>query len=238
MSFDSIPGRMENVPATILNLLGFVPPDGIPEALKLGTSYQGSQVVCCMIDNFGLFEIVTYKPEFLVVLFDTLLMLDTTQAWSNSVFTEIMTGSLSNSEFNLFHFLEANGNKTCVIGRSVLTTQVTGSDSVFSVKNDMEGYIQAIKSLNRFDLLFLTFSDFDELHQQFKERLPPRNLVQKILTRTSNWLKVFHKNAKPDTVFFIIGNHGLRDVDFGYTGEERRKQRASCPVGILAKKSE
>ena len=163
-------------------------------------------------------------------------MLDTEHAWADSVFKEVMTGSLTNQDFNLFEFLENNQKTTSVIGRPSLPTQVTGSPKVFPVKNDMDGYIQAIKCLNRYDLLFLTFSDFDELHQQFKDRLPPQNLVQKVLTRTSNWLKVFHKNAKMDTVFLIIGNHGVRDIDFGYTGEDREKQRANCPVGILAKK--
>jgi len=186
-----------------------------------------------MLDNFGLFEIVTYKPEFLVVLFDTLLMLDTKQPWADSVFREIMNGSLVNQEFNLFTFLEKIGKKTCIIGQKQISAQVTGNSSVFPVKNDMEGYIQAIKCLNRFDLLFLTFSDFDALHQQFKDRLPPKNLVQKILTRTSNWLKVFHKNAKSDTIFLILGNHGVREVDFGYTGEEWEKKHASCPVALI-----
>jgi len=189
-----------------------------------------------MLDNFGLFEIVTYKPEFLVVLFDTLLMLDTEQPWADSVFKEVMTGSHTNPNFNLFAYLETNGKTTCIIGPQLITTQVSGSGAVFPVSSDMDGYIQAIKSLNRFDLLFLTFSDFDALHQQFKDRLPPQNLVQKILTRTSNWLKVFHMNAKLDTVFLILGNHGTRDIDFGYTGEAREKKHASCPVGILAKK--
>lgn len=236
MSFDSIPGRMENIPATILRLFGHVPPDTIPPAVPLGKPYQGSQVVCCVLDNFGLFEIVTYKPEFLVVLFDTLLMLDTAEPWSNSVFKEIMTGSLTNQEFNLFSYLEQIDKQTCAIGREPLMAQITGIRSIFPVKDDMEGYIQAIKCLNRHDFLFLTFSDFDELHQQFKDRLPPTNLVQKVLTRTSNWLKIFHKNAKEDTIFLILGNHGAGEVDFGYSGEELKKKHASCPVGILARK--
>ena len=237
LSFDSIPGLMMNVPATILRLLGFTPPESIPPAGPLGKPYNGSQVVCCMLDNFGLFEIITYKPEFLVILFDTLLMLDTTPPWADTVFQEAIKGSLTYQIFNLFNFLEEDGEPTCVIGRESITNQVTKGRSVFSVKNDMEGYIQAIKSLNRFNLLFLTFSDFDDLHKQYIGRLPPRNLVQKVLTRTSNWLKIFHKNAKPDTVFLILGNHGARDVDFGYQGEELEKKRASCPVGILARKS-
>ncbi len=236
MSFDAIPGRMENVPATILRLLGNVPPDSIPPAVPLGKLYQGNQVVCCMVDNFGLFEIITYKPEFLLILFDTLLMLDTKYPWTHSVFKEIMSGSLSNPKFNLFAYLEQLGKQTCVIGRPQIIEQVDGSKSIFPVKDDMDGYIQAIKCLNRFDLLFLIFSDFDELHQQFQDRLPPKNLIQKVLTRTSNWLKIFHKNALGNTVFLMIGNHGAQEVDFGYTGEELAKKHASCPVGILAKK--
>lgn len=236
LSFDAIPGRMANVPATILRLLGLVPPDTIPPSVPLGKLYQGNQVVCCMLDNFGLFEIITYKPEFLVVLFDTLLMLDTEQPWTHSVLKEIMSGSLSNPNFNLFAYLEQLEKQTCVIGRQQITDQVNGIHSIFPVKNDMDGYIQAIKCLNRFDLLFLVFSDFDELHQQFKDRLPPTNLIQKVLTRTSNWLKIFHKNARANTVFLMLGNHGAREVDFGYSGEELEKKHASCPVGILAKK--
>ena len=64
MSNDELPtftGTSEQIPSTILKLLGLSPPDDIPPPIEGISIDSVDQVVLVILDNFGLFEITMYN---------------------------------------------------------------------------------------------------------------------------------------------------------------------------------
>ena len=71
---------LNQMPATILKLLGIDPPlDTIPIPVnEIIDQYQGvDRISINLIDNFGLFELTYHKPQFLISNSEVMLLLST-----------------------------------------------------------------------------------------------------------------------------------------------------------------
>ena len=228
---------MENVPATVLKLLGFTPPSSIPSAVSLENTYRGSQVVCCMIDNFGLFEAVVYKPEALIKNMEALALLETTDPYALPLIKRLLKGH--RTDFHLLRHVKNNGKTTKVICREEDMVHCD-FDPSYTVRprDDMATYIEATKHIFKTELLYLHFLDFESLYAQYGHRTPPKTLLEKIVRRTDNWIKVLLKQARVGTLFIVIGNHGRHPIPLNYEGKLAEWRKANAPIAIMFQKRE
>ncbi len=79
MSFPQIRINAMEFPSTILGFLNLEIPELLfPPNQELLAKFNAKAVVMVVIDNFGLFEAVVYKPEALIKNMEALVLLETT----------------------------------------------------------------------------------------------------------------------------------------------------------------
>ncbi len=113
-----------------------------------------------------------------------------------------------------------------------------GFDSVYTVnpRDDMATFVESTKKVFRSELLFMHFLDFESLYAQYGHRTPPKTLLEKIVRRTDNWIKVLYRQARDDTLFMIIGNHGRHPIPLNYEGKLAEWRKANSPIAIVLQK--
>ena len=111
-------------------------------------------------------------------------------------------------------------------------------DPAYTVRprDDMGTYIEATKHIFKNDLLYLHFLDFESLYAQYGHRTPPKTLLEKIVRRTDNWIKVLLKQARVGTLFIVVGNHGRHPVPLDYEGKLAEWRKANSPIAMMFQK--
>ncbi|MBS7250739.1 MAG: hypothetical protein KIH08_09165, partial [Candidatus Freyarchaeota archaeon] len=199
-------GRMNQVPATLLNLLGIQPPSRIPPKIEgIPNILRSNHLIFAIFDNFGLLECTYYQPKFLIGKSEAILMLETENPYTPHVLKEIIHGN-PDADFNLLTFMAEHGRKVTMIARPEDLEGVKGVETRPS-DSDNRTYIETVKILNRTDFLWIHFIDFETLYKQYSFR-PPKEITQKLISRTDKWLKVLHKQATPGTLLAVLGTHG------------------------------
>ncbi|TFG05493.1 MAG: hypothetical protein EU536_01955 [Promethearchaeota archaeon] len=241
MSDDELPtfgGTIGQIPATIIELYGLTPPEIIPKGIEQLNLEPVSQVVLVILDNFGLFEITVYKPEFVIRESKYLLLLETTNPYTEDILQSLIHANFSSQEFHLLEFLQNGGKTTTMIGQESDLKTFAGPAEKVITTGDMTTWVQGSKLLNRADFLSLHFLDFENLYKrslQFK-RTPPENLISRLILRTSKWLTGMFKQLRKNSVMFILGTHGRTKIEMSYTGKFAEWRKASLPIGVLMTK--
>jgi hypothetical protein len=238
MSFPQVRTTALEFPATVLRLLGIEVPDGLfgpnEELLK---KFNPKSVVIIMIDNFGLFEAVVYKPEALIKNMEALALLETNDPYAMPLIKRLLKGH--RTDFHLIQYAKDYGKVTRVICREEDTGHCE-FDPSYTVRprDDMATYIEATKHIFKSELLYLHFLDFESLYAQYGHRTPPKTLLEKIVRRTDNWIKVLLRQARVGTLFIVIGNHGRHPVPLNYEGKLAEWRKANSPIAIMFQKRE
>ncbi|MHA1651241.1 MAG: hypothetical protein ACTSYB_13695 [Candidatus Helarchaeota archaeon] len=243
MSDDELPtftGTMEQVPATIIKILGLTPPTTIPEAIEGLELEPVDQILLVILDNFGLFEITVHHNEskFIIQESQYLLLLETSNPYTLAILQTLIHGDLSSKEFHLMNFLQNHGKTCTMIGQRSDIEVFAGQAKKIPTSGDMTTWVQASKLLNRVNFLSLHFLDFENLYKrsiQFK-RTPPENLISRLILRTSKWLTGMFKQLRRNSVMFILGTHGRTKIEMGYSGKFAEWRKASLPIGVLMRK--
>lgn len=226
--------KMTAIPATVLRLLKVKLPASIPPPID-GLTFDVDRVLLVMLDNFGLFEYTYYKPEFMIQAFDALVLLETQNPYTMSVLFQVFYGAEQDRGFHLPSFLSANGKTVRLVGRQDdLNVMARHSQSLPCTK-DMDVYINAVKSLNRCDFLWLHFVDFETLYRQYAFQ-PPAETLKQLIRRTDKWLKMLYLQSKSRTAFIILGSHGRHQIDLQIKGRAAQWRLASLPIAIFSKK--
>ncbi|MHA1786320.1 MAG: hypothetical protein ACTSVY_16585 [Candidatus Helarchaeota archaeon] len=224
--------------STIINVLGLPVPEGLTPPIPMKTP-QINRIVFVMIDNFGLFEIVVHKPQFVIQQSKALIMLETDDPYTNSVLTQIIHAGFDPSQFNLFDYLNQCQKSTLMIGKKEDVVKYSGNSQFVATQGDMTTWINASKYLNRIDFLWAHFLDFEELYKKsmrFK-RQPPENLVQKLIHRTDKWMLGMFKQAAANTLLIISGDHGRTHIDmYDENSKYGQWRKASLPIAVLCMK--
>ncbi|MFW9909226.1 MAG: hypothetical protein ACFFEF_11685 [Candidatus Thorarchaeota archaeon] len=237
MSFPQIRTSAMEMPATILKLLGIEPPIGIPEPnAELVGKFTPRAVVMVILDNFGLFEAVVYKPEALIRNLEAVALIETDDPYAIPLTKRILSAS-SIGGFHLFDYVKDFGKFVRVICRED-DMDALGFKAGYTVnaRDDMNTYIESTKHVFRSELMLLHFLDFESLYAQYGHRTPPKTLLEKIVRRTDNWIKVLLRQAREDTLFIIIGNHGRHPIPLDYEGKLKEWRDANAPIAILFQK--
>jgi len=238
MSDDELPtftGTTAQLPATIIKLFGMEPPNNIPFPIEGLAINPIERIVLVILDNFGLFEITVYKPEFVIRESQYLILLDTTNPYTLDILNTLIHGNATPNDFHLMDFLQKNGKTCTMIGQENDLQQFSGPAEKIATSGDMTTWVQASKMLNRLDLLSIHFLDFENLYQrsiQFK-MTPPENLISRLILRTSKWLTGMFKQLRTNSIMFILGTHGRTKIEMSLTGKFAEWRKASLPIGVL-----
>lgn len=236
MTFPQIRTTAMEFPSTILGLLGLDIPEGfLPPNQELIAKFNAKAVVMVVIDNFGLFEAVVYKPEALIKNMEALALLETDDPYAVPLIQKLLHGNIQG--FHLIDYVRDRGKVTRVICREQDMTDF-GFDPNYSVnpRDDMATYIESTKHIFKSELLYLHFLDFESLYAQYGHRTPPKTLLEKIVRRTDNWIKVLLRQARDNTLFIVIGNHGRHPIPLNYEGKLAEWRKANAPIAIMFQK--
>lgn len=226
------------LPSTIINLMGIALPSGLSQPIQMKTP-PIDRIILIMIDNFGLFEIVVHKPEFVISQSKALILLETAYPQANDVLHQLFHGNLENENFNLVDYLNQNSKSSLMIGRAEDLIAYAGNSKVIATKMDTNTWVSASKWLNRVDFQYIHFLDFENLYQNPMYRKgPPENLIKRLIHRTDKWMLSMFKQAAPNTLIMIVGNHGRTDIEMSYDPNSKLAQwrKASTPIAVLCMK--
>jgi hypothetical protein len=239
----NIKAYLNQLPATILKLLDVEPPaDQIPKPIEpIIEKYAGiKRVSINLIDNFGLFEITYFKPRFIITNSEVMVLLSTKNPYTLGVLHQIMFGGFD-VEPNGFHFLKylnAHDKNSCFIGREKDLKRYDGGTFSQAKDSDMNTWIESAKVINNYDLTWMHYLDFENLHKQqqrLKQRTPSE-LIDKLILRTDKWIKTNYKQLRPGSLMIILGDHGRSKLDFEYSGKIAQWREASVPIAVFIAK--
>ncbi|TFG28619.1 hypothetical protein EU527_17110 [Candidatus Thorarchaeota archaeon] len=236
MSYPQVRTTAMEFPSTILGFLGLDIPEGLfPPNQELVSKFNAKAVVMVVIDNFGLFEAVVYKPEALIKNMEALALIESEDPYAVPLIRMLLRGSLES--FHMINHVRNSGKVTKVICREQDMSDF-GFDASYTVnpRDDMATYIESTKHIFKSELLYLHFLDFESLYAQYGHRTPPKTLLEKIVRRTDNWIKVLLRQARDDTLFIVIGNHGRHPVPLDYDGKLAEWRKANAPIAIMFQK--
>jgi len=233
---------LSQLPATFMTILGIQPSGQIPEAVpELIERYSGiERIIINLIDNFGLFEITYYKPEFIISNSDALVLLSTKNPYTLGVLHQIMYGGFE-KEPNGFHLLKElnkQGKQTIWVGRKKDLDRYDGGTNSIAKDTDMSSWIEAAKVVNRHELSWIHYLDFESLHRQHSQlrQQTPETLLERLINRTDKWILSTYKQLRENSLLIILGDHGRFKMDLEYSGKIAQWRQASVPVAILIRK--
>jgi len=234
---------LSQVPATIIQLLGIKPPlDTITEPVQpIIDMYKGIERISInMIDNFGLFEITYHKPQFMITNSEVMLLLSTKNPYTLGVFHQLMFGGfeIEPNGFHLLRYLNDNDKKSCFIARKKDLARYDGGTLSISKETDMSTWVESAKAINKYDLSWMHYLDFENLHKQqqrLKQRTP-EDLIQKLILRTDKWILSNYKQLRKNSLMIILGDHGRSKLNFEYSGKIAQWREASVPIAIFIRK--
>ena len=234
----TINAQMTQIPSTILYIFNLPIPEGLPSPVLEIQNNKVERVVLIVLDNFGLFEIVVHKPEFIINNLESLLLLETANPHTIPVLHQIVYGDLEKEEFNLLKYLNLHNKSTIVIGNGNEVKTFTEGTEMINSSGDMTTWIQGSKILNKRDLIWLNFQDFESLYQRsiIYKKSPPENLIQRLIYRTDKWLLGMFKQLRENSLFIILGNHGKKTIEMNLTGKYAEWRKASLPIAIICRK--
>lgn len=227
-------GEMKRIPATILAIMNIASPENIPPPMEIDESLKSSHIILSIIDNFGLFECVYYKPKFLIAFADYLYTLETKNPYAKNVIREIITGG---TNFNLLDYLVSQDKKVMIIGKEEYIGNLSEKSEKNYVVSDTNVYVEAAKYANRYDFLLLHFNDFEELYSKSRTFKSAEVMARKLITRTDSWLRTILAYASKNTLLIVISNNG-RGETINYSEDLKKMREASLPIGIFIKKRE
>ena len=233
---------MAQLPATILQLLEISPPHNISEPVQsILDLYKGvDRISLNMIDNFGLFEITYHKPQFMITNSEVMLLLSTKNPYTLGVFHQILFGGFDfePNGFHLLRYLNEGGKKSCFIARKKDLDRYDGGTLSIPKETDMATWVESAKAINKYDLSWMHYLDFENLHKQqqrLKQRTP-ENLIEKLINRTDKWILSNYKQLRKNSLMIILGDHGRSKLDLEYSGKIAQWREASVPVAIFIRK--
>ncbi len=235
MSFPQVRTTLLEFPSTLLSLLRIQIPDGMtPPNDEIAKRFSPKAVVMIAIDNFGLFEAVVYKPEALIKYMEALVLLETDDPYTIPLLNTLFWGQ---NQFHLLEHIRNLGRIVHIICRTE-DVQTFGFNPAYTVRtrDDMSTYIESTKLVAKSDLLFLHFLDFESLYAQYGHKTPPTTLLEKIVRRTDNWIKVLFRQARKDSLFIVIGNHGRHPIPLNYEGKLAEWRKANLPIAMMFQK--
>lgn len=239
---ETIKCYLTQLPATVINLLGVEPPKHIPEPVQpILDKYKGiDRLTINLIDNFGLFELTYMKPQWMITNSEVMLLLSTKNPYTLGVFHQMLFGGfeIEPNGFHLLRYLNEGGKKSCFIARKKDLDRYDGGTLSIPKETDMATWVESAKAINKYDLSWMHYLDFENLHKQqqrLKQRTP-ENLIEKLINRTDKWILSNYKQLRKNSLMIILGDHGRSKLNLEYSGKIAQWREASVPIAIFIRK--
>ena len=237
---ETLEGQLASLPATLLSLLGVPIPNNIPAPIdSVVQQFAGKpidRIIINVMDNFGLFEITYYKPQFLISQSDTLLLLASQNPYTLGMFHQLFFGGFDHKNgFHLLNYLNSQGKETALVGRERDISRYDFGSASIPKTSDMQTWIEAAKVMNKKDLSILHYLDFEEMHQSGRRMggKTPEELIEKLIKRTDKWFLSNFKQLRKNSLMIVLGNHGRYKIDLEYQGKVAEWRAASVPLAIF-----
>jgi hypothetical protein len=226
----------EQIPSIILKLLGVERPFCLPSIADLNLPQKTiDQVILVIIDNFSLYEVISYQPMFMIKNLDYLLLIET-ETKAKSLSGPILESAFFSKEsltFNLLSALNDNNKQVKALAREEDAPKITSDFNLVQTESsDVDIYVKGLKLVNRNDLLVLHFSDFDDMYARYSMN-PPEEIASKVMRRTDKWLSLFWQQAIDGTALIVIGNDGKKPLEMNLEGRAAEWKRANLPIGFI-----
>ena len=239
---ETIKCYLTQLPATVINLLSVEPPKHIPEPVQpILDKYKGiDRLTINLIDNFGLFELTYMKPQWMITNSEVMLLLSTKNPYTLGVFHQMLFGGfeIEPNGFHLLRYLNEGGKKSCFIARKKDLDRYDGGTLSIPKETDMATWVESAKAINKYDLSWMHYLDFENLHKQqqrLKQRTP-ENLIEKLINRTDKWILSNYKQLRKNSLMIILGDHGRSKLNLEYSGKIAQWREASVPIAIFIRK--
>ena len=233
---------LNQLPSTLISLLGLQHPSNLPEPVsEVLDIYKGvDRVSISMLDNFGLFEITYFKPQFMITNSEAMLLLSTQNPYTLGVLHQLMYGGFEKEPngFHLLRYLNEHGKKTCFVARKKDLDRYSARTHSVAKDTDMCTRVESAKTINNFDLSLMHYLDFENLHkqQQALKQRTPEDLIEKLILRTDKWILSNYKQLRNNSLMIILGDHGRIKLDLEFSGKIAQWREASVPIAILMRK--
>lgn len=233
---------LNQLPSTLISLLGLQQPSHLPEPVsEVLDMYRGvDRVSISMLDNFGLFEITYFKPQFMITNSEAMLLLSTQNPYTLGVLHQLMYGGFEKEPngFHLLRYLNEHGKKTCFVARKKDLDRYSARTHSVAKDTDMSTWVESAKTINNFDLSLMHYLDFENLHkqQQALKQRTPEDLIEKLILRTDKWILSNYKQLRNNSLMIILGDHGRIKLDLEFSGKIAQWREASVPIAILMRK--
>jgi len=226
----------EQIPSIVLKLLGVERPFCLPAIDNLDLPAKSiDQVILVIIDNFSLYEVITYQPMFMIKNLEYLLLIET-ESKAKSLSGPMLESIFYSKEsltFNLLSALNDNKKQVKVLAREEDLPKITKDFNLAVTEtSDVNIYVKGLKAVNRNDLLILHFSDFDEMYTRYSMN-PPEEIASKVMRRTDKWLSLFSQQSIEGTALIVIGNDGKKPLEMNLDGRAAEWKRANLPIGFI-----
>ena len=239
----TVKAYLSQLPATLIKLLDLdLPTNTIPHPIKeIAERYKGvKRISINLISNAGLFEITYFKPEFMIQKSEIMTLLSTKNPYTLGVLHQLMFGGFEYEPngFHLLKYFNENGKNTCFVGRKKDVERYDGGTNSIAKDTDMATWIESAKAINNYDLSWMHYLDFENLHKQ-QQRLrqqTPEELIEKLINRTDKWILSNYKQLRNGSLMIIIGDHGRSRMDFEFSGKIAQWREASVPIAIFISK--
>lgn len=232
-------GYLNQLPATISDILGVAPPPYIPESLtQISEPFKEvgvDRIVLVVLDNFGLFETTYYKPQNMISNSNALVLLSTKNPYTLGVFHQLMFGGFEfmPNGFHLLKHLNANQKSTVFVGRKKDVDRYAMKTAAVPKDSDMNTWIEAAKVINRHNLSLIHFLDFEMLYRRgHSTKGTPEELIEKLINRTDKWIHTMFMQLRTKSMMIILGNHGRYKIDLNYSGKIAQWRAASVPLAL------
>jgi len=234
--FPAIAITPASFPGTIEQWLGAELPDFLQSPVYLPESlrYSSNRVVIALIENFGLFELTFFRPQFLIKTFEILFMIDAERPFTMPLSQEIITGSKEPTIFNIFTDLRQKERSSLLIARDWFVRVFSGESESIMVNDDLQAFTETHENINNFALNFVVFSDFEDLYATSGR--PPLDVAREVVNRSSSWISLLWEKAIAGTIFLVIGSLGKSGLDYGLTGRLAGGKESSIPIALVAQK--
>ena len=233
---------LNQLPSTLINLLGLQYPLNLPDPVSdVVEMYKGvDRISISLLDNFGLFEITFFKPQFMIANSEAMLLLSTRNPYTLGVLHQVMYGGfdIEPNGFHLLRYLNEHGKKTCFVARKKDLVRYNGGTNSVPKDTDMSTWVESAKTINNYDLSLMHYLDFEILHkqQQALKQRTPEDLIEKLILRTDKWILSNYKQLRNNSLMIILGDHGRVKLDLEFSGKIAKWREASVPIAILMRK--
>ena len=143
------------------------------------------------------------------------------------------------NNFHLLKYLTQAGKSTIFLGRERDIKRYDGNTSSMAKPTDMATWIEAAKVINRYDLSWLHFLDFEEIYRTRTKTgvSTAEELIEKLIKRTDKWILSMYKQLRKNSLMIVLGDHGRYKLDLNYQGKVAEWRAASVPFTVCIYKA-